>query len=214
MVGIGLVLAVSVGVTVVAATEPDPDEALALPGTDGGKCQNPVDGEPVSPSELTDLLLDLSADDYELYGEESGPLDLEGAAATATNTAAARAVLRSRGFRGGEMNVWVAADGLVLVNAVLAFPSGEDACRYVDTLARITSEGGVDRFPLEGVPDSLAITVNQTEKTALEDPYYVKQALLAKARHVYVVALVRSGAGPRPTSDELAELAREQLARG
>jgi len=119
--------------------------------------------------------------------------------------------LQEFGFLGGELNIWL-ADGLILGNAVFQFPEGEDACRYLQLLARSTKSNlMVDRFVLEGVPDSLALTIDKTDQA---DPYFVRQVLFAKSRHVYVVTLVGTGGGARPTEKELAELAREQLARG
>lgn len=215
VVGIGLVLALSIGVTVVAVTLPDPGEALAVPGSSDGQCQDPDQGEQPSPTDLSEVLLDLSGDDYEFYEDESGPLDLEEAAHVAGNRAAARVALQEFGFLGGELKIWSTADGLILANGVFQFPEGEDACRYLQVLARSTkSNPMVDLFVLEGVPDSLAVTINQTEKTDQADPYFVRQVLFPKSRHVYWVALVRTGGGTRPTQEELAELAREQLARG
>jgi len=226
VVGIGLVLALSVGVTVAAVTLPDPGEALAVPGSSDGRCQDPDQAELPSPADLSEVLLDLSGDDYEFYEEESGPLDLEGAANTAGNPADARVALQESGFLGGELKFWLTEDGLVLVNAVFQFPEDEDACRYLQMLARAveqaerlsgpSTEGGatIDRFVLEGVPNALAFTANVTEKTDQFDPFFARQVLFPRSRHVYVISLAVQAGGTRPTEEELAELAREQLARG
>jgi len=98
VVGIGLVLALSVGVTVVAVTLPDPGEALAVPGSSHDQCRVPDQGEPLSSSDLPDVLLDLSGDDYEFDSGASGPLDLDEAANVSGNRAPRKWRSRSSDF--------------------------------------------------------------------------------------------------------------------
>lgn len=213
VVAFGTVLALASAGALVAITVPTPEEAVAIPESSGPQCENAGVGGIVSPEQLSEHLLDLKAEDYEIVKDSGGLFDIEDRAGVMGDSfAGQRPVLESLGFTSGAVQVGVAADNVVLVDMVFQFSESANACRYAQVQARLVNkDSDLDVFPIEGVPDSVAYIDDRTDAA---EPYYQHQVIFPKGTLVFSMSLVQTGNAQQPRREEFAELAREQLAQG
>lgn len=142
-----------------------------------------------------------------------GLLDLDAAARVEADTAAERAVLETRRFRGGHARAWRADDGDEVYVAVYEFTTVEGAAAYLQD-GLVTLEGrGVAQYPVEEVPEATGFSQAERRATRAVTTHGVVFSRGARF-FLVVVATARSGSTPVRTAALARAVDAQQAGRG
>lgn len=202
---------VAVAVLLVACTgDRDKRGADRTSGADDGRGATTSTAAPTPPLPASVvaaalLLDDLGAEWHRVADTRPGlgPLDLEAAAKAELDTSAERALLETRGYKGGLARAWRNQAGDELYQAVYEFPDEPSAAAYLQD-GLINLEGrGATRYEVEGIPGATGFS--QAERRP--DGAVTSHGLAFVRGHRFFLLFLAS-ARPGTTPAAVAELGR------
>lgn len=138
----------------------------------------------------------------------TGPLDLEAAARLERDVDAERAVLQTRGFRGGQARAWTGPGDDTVYVATYQFRDAAGAAAYLEDGRELLLARRVQTFPVEEPAGAFGFT--QADDTAAGA--FVGHAVAWTQGDRYFLVIV-GGDGSRRTPDEARDVARRQAER-